>query len=984
MCNTCRDRYRNYGVTKRKKWKAERIAFDHELEQLRRAEDERRAKEGLVPLSESPEELRTWELSIIDEKVQLPPSLAAVLSTAASNAIAVSSPYHPLAIRQLNEALRGNLNAAGISTPLDQLTPIQIAQLAQLLQVRLDRRAMVDPIPLVVESIPSSTSNPDTSSQTIQSDNASSSSLAGAMGYPPSEEPRQPAPASPDNSQQLLESPSEATSTSLPVSASTLVLPQRMCTVSHCHTILPGHYLYKRCDRHRLQNRKHGKLKRVREKVVKEKGPDDDGDGDEESIDADAILQDDSEPFDDEAAERQKLEAKAREKAKQLMMARLAGTRKSRAKKPRKKEAPTAISTNSQDTEQAQPEDAPLPQIIPPGPTAGSNHVVNDKRRGYSCTAPGCSNLINPYFRWRMCEPCRALRKELRLGKKAEEEKQLKEAEEAYEKLGGAVVGATEAGQGSVDPEGYEGISDMETDIPPMDNGAQMNALSPEPTLFPTLTFKPFTPRDVEVSHEDDHGTLFGVLHSPDTELQPIDDSDDFVVRGQPGGGTLDSTTDSQPANSPPHTNLPHPCPNFTPALSQSTTSAYRPRPPSVRSNGAAQKPYKFVEGSRRNKRKSEGSQANDEQRNSVESTESQSNDPPGKKQRTKSQTAKGKGKAPVQPSIQSGYSYGPTTHMPYGSYYPYMTYPPTYGHPGYAMPPGSSNSTSISTSYSYTYPGYPGYPSYYPGYPYTTGYYPPPPTGFSPSAYLTPTAPNGDVTSATKEKKAETPQNRNTEAEGSTDLSISTESHSEDQPEPATNDTPREMILDIPTDNEQHPSPQTSFSAAPSPASTNTSLGIIRVVSRNKKGHSNTLAKKGSRDIFTNFTPELVRDNQGKRPKRSAPLFENAEERLKQIQASLARSNSDPEQMSPAESSSSSSPGLRMMFYRPRVEESVDIQKGGRGYSTATTRHSRRLYSSAALNAFSFAPLFNNITTNGARAKEVRKSDVPDTYLSE
>ena len=43
-------------------------------------------------------------------------------------------------------------------------------------------------------------------------------------------------------------------------------LPARMCTVAHCHKILPGSYRYKRCEQHRLQNRHHdqSKLKRVR------------------------------------------------------------------------------------------------------------------------------------------------------------------------------------------------------------------------------------------------------------------------------------------------------------------------------------------------------------------------------------------------------------------------------------------------------------------------------------------------------------------------------------------------------------------------------------------------------------------------------------------------------------------------------------------------------------------------------------------------
>lgn len=47
--------------------------------------------------------------------------------------------------------------------------------------------------------------------------------------------------------------------------------------------MLPGLYRYKRCEQHRLQNRYHSRLKRVREKVVKAIGPM----GDEEYLDVD-------------------------------------------------------------------------------------------------------------------------------------------------------------------------------------------------------------------------------------------------------------------------------------------------------------------------------------------------------------------------------------------------------------------------------------------------------------------------------------------------------------------------------------------------------------------------------------------------------------------------------------------------------------------------------------------------------------------------
>jgi hypothetical protein len=42
-----------------------------------------------------------------------------------------------------------------------------------------------------------------------------------------------------------------------------------MCTVSHCREILPVGYEFLRCERHRVQNRHHSKLKRVRDKDAK-------------------------------------------------------------------------------------------------------------------------------------------------------------------------------------------------------------------------------------------------------------------------------------------------------------------------------------------------------------------------------------------------------------------------------------------------------------------------------------------------------------------------------------------------------------------------------------------------------------------------------------------------------------------------------------------------------------------------------------------
>lgn len=47
MCEPCRDRYRNYGITKRAKWKQEKQIAVAELQKAREEEDQRRAEVGL-------------------------------------------------------------------------------------------------------------------------------------------------------------------------------------------------------------------------------------------------------------------------------------------------------------------------------------------------------------------------------------------------------------------------------------------------------------------------------------------------------------------------------------------------------------------------------------------------------------------------------------------------------------------------------------------------------------------------------------------------------------------------------------------------------------------------------------------------------------------------------------------------------------------------------------------------------------------------
>ncbi|KAH9896961.1 hypothetical protein C8Q73DRAFT_687934 [Cubamyces lactineus] len=139
MCEPCRNRYRNYGTTKRAKWRKEKEVAVQEMHKLREEEDKRRAEQGLPPLPPLEDEIwHEYDVSPTESSAALP-------------------------------------GPAG----------------------------------------PSSGTAPPTADGKLA--------------------PR----------------------------------PPRMCTVSHCREILPGDYQFLRCERHRIQNRHHSKLKRVRDKEVK-------------------------------------------------------------------------------------------------------------------------------------------------------------------------------------------------------------------------------------------------------------------------------------------------------------------------------------------------------------------------------------------------------------------------------------------------------------------------------------------------------------------------------------------------------------------------------------------------------------------------------------------------------------------------------------------------------------------------------------------
>ncbi|KAH6908832.1 hypothetical protein BKA70DRAFT_1426714 [Coprinopsis sp. MPI-PUGE-AT-0042] len=260
MCPPCRNRYRGYGTTKRRKWKAERDAFDRDLASMRDNEDERRKEQGLPPMAENSEELRLWEMSVLDEQISLPAEVVIALE------------------------------AAGIRSDGKMNVP-----------------SVVDGNDDIVEHFA-----------------------------------------------KVAEKVSSTTGSELPT------LSARMCTVSHCHKILPGYYRYKRCEQHRLQNRHHSKLKRVREKVVKALGPE----GGVQTIPIDPAL--------------------------------------------RSRSASLAPEEEVEGVGQLDEGSAPLlkestPAVSPPPEGWESKKA----RRPLSCTTEGCQNLLPLEKRWKRCDLCR-------------------------------------------------------------------------------------------------------------------------------------------------------------------------------------------------------------------------------------------------------------------------------------------------------------------------------------------------------------------------------------------------------------------------------------------------------------------------------------------------------------------------------------------------------------------------------------------------
>ncbi|KAF9004746.1 hypothetical protein BDQ17DRAFT_410393 [Cyathus striatus] len=313
MCPECRTRYQKYGRTKRRKWRVERLAFAQELAELRKIEDEKRLARGEKPLSEYPDELREWEQSIAEQPPPAPDSISVSISST-SNTGQLSS----------NENMSISADDSPAPTSISALR--SNAGLSPVTDIAGQALYLADP----------------SGKQVIN---------AGASGeaiYLPSSinSPLSHSPYPQLNNPLLL--------------GSELPLPERMCTVSHCHKVLPGFYRYKRCEQHRLQNRYHSKLKRVREKVEKADGP-------------------------SEGVEVMPIPAGFEEKQKKVESGK--DENDERKKLGRK--------TDGIDSSEG--ESSP-----------------DTKKARTVCSTAECQNLLLPSLRWRTCELCRATQRKRR------------------------------------------------------------------------------------------------------------------------------------------------------------------------------------------------------------------------------------------------------------------------------------------------------------------------------------------------------------------------------------------------------------------------------------------------------------------------------------------------------------------------------------------------------------------------------------------
>ncbi|OSD08132.1 hypothetical protein PYCCODRAFT_1456033 [Trametes coccinea BRFM310] len=279
MCEPCRNRYRNYGTTKRKKWRKDKELAVQELQKLREEEDKRRALQGLPPLPLPPPEDEIWR-----------------------------------------------------------------------------------------EYARSTTDEPEEG-------RAGPSSELGPDGQP-------------------------------------IPRPPRMCTVSHCREILPGEYQYLRCEKHRVQNRHHSKLKRVRDKEVKAQAYD----GWAAAVGARSASVG---SVDGERHEEESMSPDPSASASQhLELADIEQHLRDASMGPEYVVAPvvaeSGVSTTngagaSSSTDPAGADVQPVDDTPLGEPTHGVPPAARGTRRtNHVCSIRACANLLSPSNPWKMCDLCRS------------------------------------------------------------------------------------------------------------------------------------------------------------------------------------------------------------------------------------------------------------------------------------------------------------------------------------------------------------------------------------------------------------------------------------------------------------------------------------------------------------------------------------------------------------------------------------------------
>ncbi|GJE86625.1 hypothetical protein PsYK624_027050 [Phanerochaete sordida] len=168
----------------------------------------------------------------------------------------------------------------------------------------------------------------------------------------------------------------------------------RMCTVSHCRDVLPIGYEYLRCERHRIQNRHHSKLKRVRDKDAKAQALEGwfatlttAGASSSQMVyqSAQPYEPPDTPSFQDDSGGDKAVEVSLGDM--------LAVDEPDRV---------GALNGNMTVIE---------PQVIVFGVPPAARGV---RRTNHICTVKGCHNLLSPSTPWKMCDDCRAYERTVR------------------------------------------------------------------------------------------------------------------------------------------------------------------------------------------------------------------------------------------------------------------------------------------------------------------------------------------------------------------------------------------------------------------------------------------------------------------------------------------------------------------------------------------------------------------------------------------